>query len=59
MGARVKVFYLIRKIKEQWYKQEIGVCDWEIFVSEQSLIERVTKTKLVSYSEYGAYLLAL
>lgn len=52
----MKVFYLFQKIQGEWFKKEVGVFDWEIYLSNRDLISLMTKTELIGYSKYGAYL---
>ena len=55
----MKIFYMVRKIKDGWYRQEIAILDLDVFISNIDIIESMTKTKLIGYDKYSAYLLDL
>lgn len=53
----MKTFYLVQKLNNQWYKKEIGVFDWKVYVEQQEIIESLSRARLVGFSKFGAYLL--
>lgn len=53
----MKVFYLFRKTSDGWYKSEIGVFDWSLYLSMRQEIDSFSDVELIGYSKYGAYLL--
>lgn len=53
----MKVFYLIINKKNQLLQKEIGIFEWDVFLSGQNIIENMARVKMIASTNYAVYLL--